>query len=205
MQESTCPILMFGQIVRIELSKCLKAFQSHLLSPNSGVLSPIAIHLLYCTTLYFLAQLMNWFDLIFSFFDISIPSICAYISSFEHWYFYRQRSSRSSDWTWVDWADRVLEYYSSSKENRSLHCIMSKPILCKCAVTVLLLLPYISDGTMEQVYYGKRSLSFWTLWKYNPLEIEANARMYADSTLYIETRTIVYFLLFTSLLMIGTV
>ena len=49
-------------------------------------------------------------------------------------------------------------------------------------------------------------LNFNELWESNPLEIEANSRMHDDRTpLCIEARAIVYFLLYTSLLMIGTV
>ncbi len=63
---------------------------------------------------------------------------------------------------------------------------------------------HYGTGLLWQKITG-RQLNFWTLWESNPLEIEANEKMYHDSTpLCIETRAIVYFLFFTALLIGGT-
>ena len=156
-QESTCPILMFRQVVRIKLSKCLKAFQSHLISP----LQYSNFQRFVCCSVQFY---IFWFELwtglnSFPFLSPLYCWICGYVES---WGINVATNENFHDQAIVyvlDWTYHLLEYCSYSSDNLSLHCIMSKPILCKCVFTALRVFIYLLDGTTEAIHFGKRSLT----------------------------------------------
>ena len=63
---------------------------------------------------------------------------------------------------------------------------------------------HYGTGLVWQQITG-RPIDFWTLWKSNRLEREANDRMYDSSTpLCIEPVAVVHFLLFSTFLTVGT-
>ena len=151
---------------------------------------------------------MNWFDLIFSFSELSIL--------FNLWI------------CWVLWALMFLPPKIFTVERLHmgglglalpgmLFIVEGEPVstLHHEQTHTLQMRRYSPTGVALYLgwHYGTgllwqkitgRPLNFRTLWKSNPLEIEANENMYDDTPLCIEIRAIVYFLLFTALLIGGT-
>ena len=153
---------------------------------------------------------MNLFDLLFSFSDISIL-----VYLWMHWLFWALMFLPPKIFT----VDRLhmgglglalpgMVFIVDGEPLSTLHHEQTHTLQMRryspTGVAMYLGWHY-GTGLLWQKTTGQ-PLNFWTLWKSNPLELEANDRMYDDSTpLCIERSAVVHFLLFSSLLTAGTV